>query len=130
MMPMKNMTHASHHSMTHPPHHHSTMGSGHEGHGGHGGHGENGTGNGMHDMMMMQMWFYVGEKAVILFKSWNVTTAGEMFGSCAALFFLSILYEGLKIMREVLKRKLLSYSNHGMSLLQEKCLVHVLLSSS
>lgn len=54
---------------------------------------------------MMMMYFHFSEKAVILFKGWSVENAGGMVASCIGIFILAALYEGLKISREILKRK-------------------------
>lgn len=71
-------------------HHHNTSESPninlHDGHG---------TGG-----MTMQMSFYVGVKATILFKEWSVNTVGGMVGSVIGIILLAIFYEGLKFFRE------------------------------
>jgi len=77
----------------------------HDEHAGHGAaHPESHAIAGGHDMhsMAMQMYFYFSCKCVILFKEWDVDTAGEMFGSCVAVFIMAALYEGLKVAREYL----------------------------
>lgn len=85
--------------------HHTTgaMGGGHAGHGG-GAGGVNGT-NPVHHMMMAMSFYVSSEVNPLLFPSWVIKTPGEMVGSCIALIIVSILYEGLKVMREILKRK-------------------------
>lgn len=72
----------------------------------HGGHLTT-TGNGHGDhMMMMQMTFYFGYKNVeLLFAGLVINTPGEMAGACIGVFLLAVLYEGLKIGREVLLRR-------------------------
>lgn len=65
----------------------------------HGGHG----GGTVHHMM--QMYFVVSESATILFEDWKVDTATEMVFSCLGIFVLAALYEGLKVLREILKRR-------------------------
>lgn len=67
-------------------------------HGDHGGHGST-----VHHMM--QMYFVVSKSATILFEDWKVDTATEMVFSCLGIFVLAAFYEGLKVLREVLKRK-------------------------
>ncbi|XP_031569689.1 high affinity copper uptake protein 1-like [Actinia tenebrosa] len=57
------------------------------------------------DGMMMKMYFHLGTKVTILFKGWSVDTVGGLVGSCIAMFILAALYEGLKVSRELLKRK-------------------------
>ncbi|XP_020626924.1 high affinity copper uptake protein 1-like [Orbicella faveolata] len=92
-------------------------------HGGHGGHMEmttastmlnNGTTPTMdhdqmgHDDMMghgMMMYFHFSKSVTILFESWSVNDATELVFSCVAIFVLAALYEGLKVLREVLKRR-------------------------
>ncbi|EDO27532.1 predicted protein [Nematostella vectensis] len=51
------------------------------------------------------MAFFFSKKTVILFEGWSVDTVGGMIGSCIAVFILAVLYEGLKVSREMLKRK-------------------------
>lgn len=60
--------------------------------------------NGSHSMMMgpMQMYFEAGEKVTILFKQWKTHDAKELIASCFALFVLAIIYEGLKVYRQIL----------------------------
>ncbi|XP_058473064.1 high affinity copper uptake protein 1 isoform X1 [Solea solea] len=80
----------------------ATPTTGHD-HGGgdHGGHG--GGDSGGH---MMMMSFYFGYKNVeLLFSGLLINTPGEMAGACIGVFLLAILYEGLKIGREVLLRR-------------------------
>lgn len=60
------------------------------------------NGTGCHMMMMMQMYFTLGESVTILFKQWKTNNLGELLASCFALFVLSVLYEGLKVGRQVL----------------------------
>ncbi|XP_073697203.1 high affinity copper uptake protein 1 [Garra rufa] len=68
-------------------------------------HGDHDTGSGDH-MMMMQMTFYLGCKNVeLLFAGLVINTPGEMVGACIGVFLLAVLYEGLKIGREVLLRR-------------------------
>ncbi|XP_068694829.1 high affinity copper uptake protein 1-like [Montipora foliosa] len=54
---------------------------------------------------MMMMYFHFSKKAVILFEGWSVDDVGGMIGSCIGIFILAALYEGLKVLREILKRK-------------------------
>ncbi|KAK3732241.1 hypothetical protein QZH41_010586 [Actinostola sp. cb2023] len=65
--------------------------------------------NGTNDMPMpamgMMTYFHASSKATILFKGWAVDSVGGMVGSCIAVFIFAALYEGLKVLRETLKRK-------------------------
>lgn len=45
------------------------------------------------------MYFEAGYEATILFEAWDVKTVGAMVGSCFGVFFLAIIYEGLKYFR-------------------------------
>lgn len=60
---------------------------------------------GMVHEMVMQMYFEAGYEVIILFQGWDVKTVGAMVGSCFGVFFLAIIYEGLKYFRERLHRK-------------------------
>ncbi|XP_026153243.1 high affinity copper uptake protein 1 isoform X1 [Mastacembelus armatus] len=76
--------------------------SGHN-HGG-GGGSENGGNQGGHGGMVMT--FYFGCNNVeLLFSGLLINTPGEMVGACIGVFLLAVLYEGLKIGREVLLRR-------------------------
>ncbi|XP_060074714.1 high affinity copper uptake protein 1-like isoform X2 [Ylistrum balloti] len=89
--------------------------------GGMGGMGD--TGNGMGGMHMggmpggmpgmMQMYFHTGVKEYILFETLLTSTAGDMGGACVAIFFLAVLYEGLKVLREHLLRKSLTTNRYS-----------------
>lgn len=50
-------------------------------------------------LMPSQMYFEAGYKAVVLFKEWDIQSVGAMVGSCFGVFFLAIIYEGLKYFR-------------------------------
>jgi len=114
-------SHQGHHHTTQAPDHHTPdpgLSNGiHQGHhhgvhdalGGHGGHSSHTT----HDDMMM-MYFHGGYNEVILFEFWKISTIGGLIGSMVACFFMGILYEGLKFLREFLinhELKKSSYSN-------------------
>ncbi|XP_055056305.2 high affinity copper uptake protein 1 [Misgurnus anguillicaudatus] len=72
----------------------------------HSGHVTPESGDGGHHMMMMQMTFYFGIKNVeLLFAGLVINTPGEMVGACIGVFLLAVLYEGLKIGREILLRR-------------------------
>ncbi|XP_063832031.1 high affinity copper uptake protein 1 [Ostrinia nubilalis] len=72
--------------------------SGHSGHGSHGsGHHDHGSGSGH---SMMSMTFHGGYVEKILFSWWDVTEVGEFVGSFFAIFFMALLYEGLKYYRK------------------------------
>ncbi|XP_047426201.1 high affinity copper uptake protein 1 isoform X2 [Mugil cephalus] len=99
---MNHMDHTNHTGSMTTDHSHHTMspttGGGHDmgGHGGHGGHG----------CMSMVMTFYFGYNNVeLLFTGLLINSPGEMVGACIGVFLLAILYEGLKIGREVLLRR-------------------------
>ena len=51
---------------------------------------------------MMMMYFHGGYNEVILFEFWKISTIGGLIGSMVACFFMGILYEGLKFLREFL----------------------------
>ncbi|XP_071328236.1 high affinity copper uptake protein 1 isoform X1 [Trachinotus anak] len=95
-MEMDHTHHNHHHTMTPPSttgHNHGGGGGGH-GDGGHGGHGG------------MVMTFYFGCNNVeLLFTGLLINSPGEMVGACIGVFLLAVLYEGLKIGREVLLRR-------------------------
>ncbi|XP_071948347.1 high affinity copper uptake protein 1-like [Antedon mediterranea] len=90
------MDHSGHmdHTMDHTGHMDHTMDHTMD----HGDHGDSHT-------MMMQMTFYLSTHVTILFEEWEVSSVGGLVGSCIAVFFLAILYEGLKVMRETLLRR-------------------------
>ncbi|CAH1787106.1 unnamed protein product [Owenia fusiformis] len=75
------------------PHAGHNMGSTMDPHAGHGGHGG------------MKMYFHFSPEATILFYGWKTTTTGGMVGSCIGIFFMAMMYEGLKVFREYLLRK-------------------------
>lgn len=56
----------------------------------------------MGHMDMMMMYFHVGVRETILFYGWKTENAGQLIGSCIALFIAALLYEGLKVFREEL----------------------------
>ncbi|CAD5119959.1 DgyrCDS8546 [Dimorphilus gyrociliatus] len=53
----------------------------------------------------MKMYFHASTKAVILFEKWNIDSWQGMLGSCAVIFIIAALYEGLKVFREMLLRR-------------------------
>lgn len=66
--------------------------------------------HGVHDQNMdmghgMMMYFHFSKSVTILFEGWSVNDATELVFSCVAIFVLAALYEGLKVLREVLKRR-------------------------
>ncbi|XP_006816476.1 high affinity copper uptake protein 1-like [Saccoglossus kowalevskii] len=62
--------------------------------------------SGDHSGTMMMMYFHFSTKVTILFKEWTIDgSVGAMLGSCIAIFFLAVFYEGLKVLRESLLRK-------------------------
>lgn len=101
---MNHMNHMNNSSMPvdHAHHQHHTVApptSGHD-HGGGGGHDGN---HGGHEGMAMT--FYFGYKVELLFSGLLINSPGEMVGACIGVFLLAVLYEGLKIGREVLLRR-------------------------
>jgi len=56
-------------------------------------------------MMDMKMYFHASVMSTILFEPWMTHNASQMVGSCIALFFVALLYEGLKVLREELLYK-------------------------
>lgn len=53
----------------------------------------------------MKMYFHFGTTEYILFHGWNPHSWEGMLGSCIAVFVMAALYEGLKVLREVLLRR-------------------------
>ncbi|XP_015250949.1 PREDICTED: high affinity copper uptake protein 1 isoform X1 [Cyprinodon variegatus] len=93
---MNHMNHMNHSTMEHV---HPTMATTT-------GHDHGGGDNGGHTGHMMAMTFYFGYKNVeLLFTGLVINTPGEMVGACIGVFLLAILYEGLKIGREILLRR-------------------------
>ncbi|CAF1083681.1 unnamed protein product [Adineta ricciae] len=73
--------------------------SGHSGHGSH-----------TKDMMMMAMTFHGGYTEQILFDQWNTKSVTAFVGSWFVIFFVAVLYEGLKTVRDHLaKREILRH---------------------
>jgi copper transporter 1 len=59
---------------------------------------------GLHDMMMA-MTFHGGYQETILFDKWKTSTLGAFVASWFAIFFVAVLYEGLKAVRHHLSRR-------------------------
>ncbi|XP_059151807.1 high affinity copper uptake protein 1-like isoform X2 [Physella acuta] len=77
----------------------------------HSGHNMDHSGHNMGGMDMMQMYFHVGSMEYVLFESCMTQSDGAMVGACFVIFFVAILYEGLKFVREwLLQRSLASAS--------------------
>ncbi|CAF0993473.1 unnamed protein product [Adineta steineri] len=55
--------------------------------------------------MMMAMTFHGGFTEKILFDCWNTETIGAFIGSWFIVFFVAILYEGLKTVRDHLAKQ-------------------------
>uniref|UniRef100_A0A3Q3JV61 Copper transport protein n=2 Tax=Monopterus albus TaxID=43700 RepID=A0A3Q3JV61_MONAL len=89
--------------------HHQTMAtttSGGHDHGGGGGGGGGGSDGNHGHLSGMMMTFYFGYNNVeLLFSGLLINSPGEMVGACIGVFLLAVLYEGLKIGREVLLRR-------------------------
>ncbi|CAF2624033.1 unnamed protein product [Rotaria sp. Silwood2] len=64
------------------------------------------AGHGFHMKdMMMAMTFHGGYKEQILFDQWYTQTSGAFVASWFAVFFVAVLYEGLKTFRDALARR-------------------------
>ncbi|XP_078685376.1 uncharacterized protein LOC144918441 [Branchiostoma floridae x Branchiostoma belcheri] len=84
----------THHSGTHHPGMHHT-GMDHTG--AHGDHSGTGHGSGHNT------YFYFGHhEVVVLFLEWTINTVPALIGSCIGVFAIAMLYEGLKVWREML----------------------------
>nr|AGS09123.1 solute carrier family 31 copper transporters member 1 [Poecilia vivipara] len=67
---------------------------------------DHGGGDGGHAGHSMAMTFYFGYQNVeLLFSQLVINSPGEMFGACVGVFLLAVLYEGMKIGREILPRR-------------------------
>ena len=49
----------------------------------------------------MAMSFHTGNKETILFEDWKTTSDGELVGSAIGIFFMAVIYEGIKFYRWV-----------------------------
>merc|ERR1712131_427712 len=59
-----------------------------------------------HDMMMM-MYFYFGyENVQMIIKNWIIDNIPDMVGSCTGLFLIAIIFEFLKVFRDVKTQEL------------------------
>ncbi|PFX23956.1 high affinity copper uptake protein 1-like [Stylophora pistillata] len=74
------------------PTHASTAAMNH--HGGSSNHGDHSGEMAGHVMM-----FHLRTDLNVLFEQWEITSTKVLIGSCIAVFFLAVLYEGLKIFR-------------------------------
>ncbi|CAG5117541.1 unnamed protein product [Candidula unifasciata] len=88
----------------------TTTGSNHD-HGS-GGHDHGSGGHGSMDMMYMKMYFHDGYSEYILFESCLTKSPGGMVGACFIVFFLAVLYEGLKFLREIVLQRSLAGKAH------------------
>ncbi|KAL5494224.1 hypothetical protein EMCRGX_G015513 [Ephydatia muelleri] len=65
---------------------------------------------------MMQMTFYFGYDFTLLFNDWTIKTKGgklstsELVGAIAAVFFLGVFLEGIKVLKEWLSYLTMKYS--------------------
>lgn len=99
------MDHMNHSAMAtdHSHHHHHTSAPPITDSHNHGG-GHDGNHGGGHDGM--RMTFYFGYEGVeLLFTGLMIRSPGEMVGACVGVFLMAVLYEGLKIGREILLRR-------------------------
>nr|XP_039251225.1 high affinity copper uptake protein 1-like [Styela clava] len=85
--------------MGHNGHMHGTQNPGMTGGMGHEGHSMHDTAGGHHGGSG-GVYFDFPLPLHILFYGWEVTTQGELAGACVAVLVLSIVYEGLKSLRE------------------------------
>jgi len=53
----------------------------------------------------MKMYFNFDMDIHVLFFNWLVSTEGRLAASCVGIFFMSLLYEGLKVLRTYLLNK-------------------------
>ncbi|KAI8750790.1 high affinity copper uptake protein 1 [Biomphalaria glabrata] len=72
----------------------------------------------MHGMNMnmsmdMKMYFHTGIMEYVLFESCMTSTAGGMVGACFIIFFVAVLYEGLKYLREVLLQRTMTPASYA-----------------
>jgi len=65
--------------------------------------------------MMMQMTFFASNKFLLWFKSFNVSSAGELTAACLGCVVMAMLYEGLKVARILITTRFTSsrYSSPG-----------------
>ncbi|KAL4219523.1 hypothetical protein ACF0H5_022101 [Mactra antiquata] len=59
----------------------------------------------------MLMFFHSGKCEYILFETLRTTDVGSMVGACIAVFALAVIYEGLKVLREMLLQKSMITAN-------------------
>lgn len=100
---MDHSAHAGHEGMDHSAMDHSGMDHSGMGHGG----------GGVHMMEMMQMTFYASTNVTLLFDFWKTTNAGQLVGSCVAVFVIALLFEALRAYREVLYTRYASSERAG-----------------
>jgi len=82
----------------------------------HAAHSMGGSHGGEHSMAM---YFHFGYDEIILFSCWTISSVGGLIGSMVALFWMAMLYEGLKVFREyLLQRTLLREKSHHKKLLK------------
>lgn len=87
--------------------HGSTMAPGHEGHDPllHGGPPVDPNSTDLTCQGLMMMYFHTGKCEYVLFEALRTTNVGEMVGACFAIFFVALMYEGLKVIREYLLQR-------------------------
>ncbi|BFZ20108.1 hypothetical protein BsWGS_23147 [Bradybaena similaris] len=78
----------------------------------HGSAGHGSAGHGSMDMDM-KMYFHDGYSEYILFESCLTKSPGGMVAACFVVFFLAVLYEGLKFLREIVLQRSLTGKAHG-----------------
>jgi len=99
-------------------------------------HENNKTGMDMGMDMDMPMYFHGGTMVTLFFKDWMTMSQKEFNGACVALFLVSALYEGLKVLRKLIvpgKRIQCSAqsanftsNNNGPPTLQQRIIVHLI----
>ncbi|XP_045200486.1 high affinity copper uptake protein 1-like isoform X2 [Mercenaria mercenaria] len=107
LMAFQNTTSAT--TMNHMDHGHMDMGNG-------GTDGHNHVGMDMNNTDRtcaggMLMFFHTGKCEFILFETLRTKDVGGLVGACVAIFALAIIYEGLKVFREMLLQKAMLTGN-------------------
>ncbi|XP_019619322.1 PREDICTED: high affinity copper uptake protein 1-like isoform X4 [Branchiostoma belcheri] len=95
----------NHSGINHSGMNHSSMNHSGMGHSGmdHSGMGPSGGSHSGHGSVGHNLYFYFGHKGVIvLFYEWRIDSVAALIGSCIGVFAIAMLYEGLKVWREML----------------------------
>eukprot|EP00731_Ephydatia_muelleri_P009935 Em0005g521a len=80
--------------------------------------------------MAMQMSFYFGDTFTLLFPTWKIHSAWQLFGAVAATFFMAVCQEGIKMLRMLLlywstKTAVVNFGAIGYSQLQSQTVKRV-----